>query len=82
MLFNIVGHKIDGYYESWKYIGQKTARDRLAPGRGPSSPHPGVRRFFCAVQIMHIFCSYFLKTTVNTLIEDIFLYNMVVWDLC
>ena len=33
MLFNIVGHKIDGNYESWKYLGQKTARDRLAPGR-------------------------------------------------
>ena len=46
-LFNIVGHKIDdnNYYESRKYKGQKTARDRLAPGRGPSFPHPGVRRF-------------------------------------
>ena len=30
MLFNIVGHKIDGNYESWKYMGQNTARDRLA----------------------------------------------------
>ena len=46
MLFNIVGHKIDGNYESWKYMGQKTTRDRLAPGRGPSFPHPEVRRFF------------------------------------
>ena len=71
MLFNIVGHKIDGNYESWKYMGQNTARDRLASGRGPSFPHPVVRRFFGAVQIMHIFfnISYFLKTTVNTLIE-------------
>ena len=34
MLFNIVGHKIDGNYESRKYMGQKTTRDRLAPGRG------------------------------------------------
>ena len=58
MLFNIVGHKIDGNYESWKYLGQNTARDRLAPGRGPSFPHTGVSRFFGAVQIMHIFSSY------------------------
>ena len=35
MLFNSVGHKIDGNYEYWKYMGQKTAMDRLAPGRGP-----------------------------------------------
>ena len=55
MLFNIVGHKIDGNYESWKYMEQNTARDPLAPGRGPSVPHPGVRSFFGAVQIMHIF---------------------------
>ena len=41
MLFNIVGHKIDGNYESWKYMGQNTASDRLAPGRGPSFPHKG-----------------------------------------
>ena len=41
-------------------MGQKTARDRLAPGRGPSFPHPGVRRFVGAVQIIHIFFSYFL----------------------
>ena len=46
MLFNIVRHKIDGNYESCKYMGQNKARDRLAPGRGPSFPHPGVRRFF------------------------------------
>ena len=51
MVFNNVGHKIDGNCESWKYMGQNTARDRLAPGRGPSFPHPGVRRF----QIMHIY---------------------------
>ena len=56
MLFNIV----DGNYESWKYVGQKTARDRLAPGKGPSFPHPGVRPVFCAVQIIHIFFSYFI----------------------
>ena len=46
MLVNIVGHKIDGNYESWKYMGQKRRGDRLAPGRGPSSPHPGASRFF------------------------------------
>ena len=65
-------------------MGQKTARDHLAPGRGPSFPHPGVRRLFGALQIMHMYFvhfSYFLKTTVNTLIEDIFLYNMILWDL-
>ena len=85
MLFNIVGHKIDGNYKSWKYMGQNTARDRLASGRGPSFPHPGVRRFFwCCSNNAHIFfhISYFLKTTVNTLIEDIILYNMILWDLC
>ena len=82
MLCNIVGHKIDGNYESWKYVGQKTVRDRLAPSRGPSFPHSGVRRFIGAVQIMHIFFSYFLKTTINTLIEGIFLNNMILWDLC
>ena len=60
VLFNIVGHKIDGNYEFWKYIGQKTARDRLTPGRVSSLPHSGVRRFFGAVQIMHIFFSYFI----------------------
>ena len=49
MLFNIVGHKIDGNYESWKYVGQKTASDRLAPGRGPSFQHPGLRRFVLVV---------------------------------
>ena len=46
MVFNIVGHKIDGNYESWKYMGQKTATDRLVPGRGPPFPHPGGKRFF------------------------------------
>ena len=46
MLFNIVDHKIDGNFESWKYMGPETARDRLAPGRGPSSPHSGARLIF------------------------------------
>ena len=56
MLFNIVGPKIDGNYESWKYMGQNTARDRLAPGRGPSFPHPGVRRvFWCCSNNAHFF---------------------------
>ena len=45
MLFNIVGHKIDGNYESWNCLMQKLGGDRLAPSRGPSSPHPGARRF-------------------------------------
>ena len=66
-------------------MAQKTTRDRLAPGRGPSFPHPGVRRFFPgAVRIMLIFfnIAYVPKTTVDTLIEDIFLYNMILWDLC
>ena len=62
-------------------MGQKTMRDRLAPGRGPSFPHPG---FFGAVQIMLIIfhIAYYPKTTVDTLIEDLFLYNMILWDLC
>ena len=56
MLFNIVGHKIEGNYESWKLCGAKKARDRLAPGRGPSFPHPGVRRcFWCCSNTAHIF---------------------------
>ena len=56
MLFNIVGHKIDGNYESCKYMGQTTARDRLASGRRPSFQHPGVRRFFwCCSNNAHIF---------------------------
>ena len=61
-------------------MGQKTTRDRLAPGRGPSFPHPGVRRFFrCCSNNAHIFFTLhiFIKTTVDTLIEDIFLYNMI-----
>ena len=64
MLFNIVGHTIDGNYESWKFLGQKTERDRLAPGRGPSFPHPGVRRvFLCCSNNAHIFFKFhiFLK---------------------
>ena len=56
ILFNIVGHKIDVNHEYWKYMGQNTARDRLAPGRGPSFPHPGVRRFlWCCSNNAHIF---------------------------
>ena len=56
MLFNIVGHKLDFNYESWKYMGQNTKRDRLAPGRGLSFPHPGVRRVFrCCSNNAHIF---------------------------
>ena len=65
MLFNIVGHTIDGNYEYWKHGGE-TAKDRLAPGRRPSFPHPG-ERFFCAVQIMHKLFSYFhIKTHLST----------------
>ena len=64
----------------------KTTRGRLAPGRGPSFAHPGVRRFFryCSNNA-HVFLhiAYFPKTTVDTLIEYyIFLYNMILWDLC
>ena len=29
--------------------------DRLAPGREPSSPHPGARLFLGGVKMMHIF---------------------------
>ena len=67
-----------------KKCGEKSTRDRLAPGRGPSFQHPGLRRFFGAVQIMLIFfhIAYFPKTTIDKLIEDIFLYNMILWDLC
>ena len=61
--------------------------------RGTVLPHVGGRLshtlgktvFFDAVQIMLIFfshCIYFPKTTVDKLIEDIFLYNMMLWDLC
>ena len=83
MLFNIVGHKIIGNYESWEYMGQTTERDRLVPGRGPYFPHPVVRRFFGAVQIMHLLCSYFHTKTVNKLIEDTFLYyNVIIWGRC
>ena len=74
MLLNTVGHKIDGNCVSWKYMGQKTTRAVL--------PHVG---FFGAVQIMLIFflqIAYFPETTVSTLIEDIFLYNTILWDLC
>ena len=56
MLFNIVGHKIDCNYETWKKYGAKTMRRRLAPGRAPSFPHPGVRRFsWCSSNNAHIF---------------------------
>ena len=46
MLFNTVGHKKYGNYESWKYIGQNTARDRLAPGRGAVFPTPWGKTVF------------------------------------
>ena len=85
MLFNIVGHKIDGNHDSCKYMEQKTARDRLAPGGGPSFQHPGVRRvFWCCSNNAHIFLIFqiFFQKTVNTLIEDIFLYSMILLDLC
>ena len=78
-LFNIVGQKIDGNYESWKNMRQKTT------SRGTVFPTPGVRRFFrCCSNNAHLFfhIAYFPKTTVDMLIEDIFLYNMVLWDLC
>ena len=65
MLFNIVGHKIDGNHESWKYMGQNTARDRLAPGRGPSFPKTGVRQcFWCCSNNAHIFL-YFIFSENN-----------------
>ena len=47
MLFNIVGHKIDGNCESWNCLMQK-----LAPSRGPSFPHPG------AIRVMLKECTY------------------------
>ena len=66
MLFNIAGHKIDGNsYESWTFMGQKTARDRLAPGREPSFLHPRVRRCFGAIQMMHILFSYLIFSYEN-----------------
>ena len=75
MLFNIVGHKIDGTYESWKYMGQKTARDRLASGGGGGVyPTPwGKTVVWCCSNNALIFFIFHisLKTTVNTLIEDI-----------
>ena len=33
----------------------KREEDRIAPGRGPSSPHPPARRFLGGVKMMHIF---------------------------
>ena len=39
MLVNIVGHKLDGNYELWKYVGQKTERGLLCPGLGGHVPH-------------------------------------------
>ena len=59
MLFNIVGHKIDGNYDSRKYMGHKTARDRLALGRGP---------YFGAVQIMHIIIVYIFHIFIPNLL--------------
>ena len=62
MLLKIVGHNIDGNYESMSIIlyGAKTVRDRHVPGRDSCFPHPGVRRFLDVVQIMHIYLSYFI----------------------
>ena len=54
MLFNIVGHKIDGNYESWNCLLQKLRGDRHAPSRDPYSPHPGQGGFKGDVKIMHI----------------------------
>ena len=72
MLFNIVGHKIDGNCESWNCLMQK-----LAPSRGQSFPHPGGNKG--DVKIMHILFSYFIRShkAVNTLINNIFFCNMV-----
>ena len=58
--------------------------DRLAPGGWPAFPHPGVRRFFrCCSNNAHIFfhIAYFPKTNIDTFIEDIFLYNMILLDI-
>ena len=51
---------MDSNYESWKYMGQNTARHRFAPGREPSFPHPVIGRLFGVVQIMYILFSYFI----------------------
>ena len=84
MLFNIVGHKIDCNYETWKNIGQKRRGTVLPQVGGRLSHTLGQDGFFGAVQIMLIFfhIAYFPKTTVDKVIEDIFIYNMILWDLC
>ena len=61
MLVNIVGHKIDGNYESWKHMGQKTARDLFAP----SSPHPV---FFGGVKMLHNFFFFIFHNKVNCIV--------------
>ena len=60
-------------------------RRGLTPGGGGVFPTPWGKTFF---SVLFKYCSYFFhiayfpKTTVDTLIEDIFLYNMILWDLC
>ena len=81
MLFNIVGHKIDGNYESWNCLLQKLRGDRHAPSRDPYSPHPGQGGFKGDVKIMHIklLFSDFIRSykVANTLINNIFFCNVV-----
>ena len=65
-------------------MGQKRRGTVLPQVGGRLSHTLGKTVFFGAVQIMLIFfqIAYFPKTTVDTLIEDIFLYNTILWDLC
>ena len=51
MLFNIVGHKIDGHCESWNCLMQKLRGDRLAPSLHHTLGQDG---FYGDVKIMHI----------------------------
>ena len=60
MLFTTVGHNIDGNYESWKYMGKNWRGTVLPQVGGAVFPTPWGKRFFCAVQIMHILFSYFI----------------------
>ena len=85
MLFNIIGYRIDGSYESWKYMGHTTARDRLAPGRRPSFLHPGVRLFcWCCstnaifFSIFHIFLKQLLTRWYNTYFSTTWFYGISV----
>ena len=85
MLFNIVGHKIDVNYESWKYMWQKRPGTIFPQIGGRLSRTLMQDGFFGAVQITQILFSYFvfsLQKTVNTLIEDTFKYNAIIWRLC